>query len=239
MKILTWNIACLPRIINILRNPKNVINQIIDKIEEEKPNIVCLQEVFDYGIREQLEYYFKKNNYNTYYSEDNFCCLPKNGLFIASNFPISYMNELDYYNREGLECLINKGVLTIGVYHPSGKEIIIHNTHMQSDTMLWHKGISTNCRRKQNLQLNNYLNRYKSKTQFLIGDLNDTYEYVKQNNYFEKCFINLNEIITYPSTKKQLDYIICNTNYETDFRTICVKENSISDHNIFICEAQI
>ena len=238
MKILTWNIACLPKTINLLRNPNLVIRKIVEKILNEKPNIICLQEVFDIRIRNQLEDFFLENKYDTFYSYQSFCCLPKNGLIIASNFPINFKHELNYNNKEGLEWIINKGVLTIGIQHPSGKEIIIHNTHMQSDTNFWYKSKSEACRRKQNIQLHEYLKSFKNKIQYLVGDLNDNFNYVRTFNYFDKNYFNTKQLITFPKIQQQLDYIISNCDLNTNYRTIKVDED-ISDHIIFIAETNI
>ena len=39
MKILTWNLACLPKNINFLRNPYNVIDKIINTLLEKNADI--------------------------------------------------------------------------------------------------------------------------------------------------------------------------------------------------------
>ena len=54
MKILSWNIACLPNIINIY-NPKKRFSKIVDMIMKANVDIVCLQEVFDYDIQKKLK----------------------------------------------------------------------------------------------------------------------------------------------------------------------------------------
>lgn len=239
MKFLTWNIACLPKIINLLRNPHQVIHEIIDKLLSENPDIICLQELFDHKVKNIIEDYLTNNNYEIFSSNINYCCLPKNGLLIASKTPIKYRNVLNYKDREGLEWFINKGVLTIGIQHPSGKEILIHNTHMQSDTDFWYTSSSKKCRRKQNIQLQDYLNNFNSSVQFLIGDLNDEYDFISQFAFFKEYNVNNDELITFPKNNKQLDYIICNSDYEIKYKTINTSKNNLSDHNILIAEVEI
>ena len=51
LKILTWNIAALPRLINLFGNPSERINGIIEYLKEVDADIICLQEVFDNKIQ--------------------------------------------------------------------------------------------------------------------------------------------------------------------------------------------
>ena len=51
MKILSWNIACLPNYCNIFSNPIDRIPRILSIIEKHDADIICLQEVFDKKIR--------------------------------------------------------------------------------------------------------------------------------------------------------------------------------------------
>ena len=55
MKIVTWNIACLPRYLNIFSNPMNRIASILNKLSKYDADIICLQEVFDKNIREIIQ----------------------------------------------------------------------------------------------------------------------------------------------------------------------------------------
>ena len=67
MKILSWNIACLPNYCNIFSNPINRIPRILNIIEKHDADIICLQEVFDKKIRKIIIDYFKEK-YNYYYT---------------------------------------------------------------------------------------------------------------------------------------------------------------------------
>jgi exonuclease III len=236
MKVLTWNIACLPRKINLYRNPNLRINDIISKIDELEPDIICLQEVFDYKIRNLLETHYKNKKYNIYYSYDKSFTLPKNGLFTCSKLPIFFQEDLDYCSKVGVEKVINKGIITIGIKHPSGLDVFIHNTHMQSDTNFWSRTNSLKCRRKQHIELIQYLNKFNKRIQYLVGDLNDKFNFINELQCYPNTFLNNEKIITFPNIDDQLDYIIGNNNFGHTFEMVNCIDNKLSDHNILMCD---
>ena len=65
MKILSWNLTCLPNIINIYSNPKKRFSKIVDMIMKANGGF-CLQEVFDYDIQKKIKENLK-NHYNIYH----------------------------------------------------------------------------------------------------------------------------------------------------------------------------
>ena len=64
MRILTSNIAFLPKKLNRLRNPNKVLYNVLDKILDKDPNIINLQELFDYNLQNQISNILKLHNYN-------------------------------------------------------------------------------------------------------------------------------------------------------------------------------
>ena len=71
LKILSWNIACLPQKINTLKNSAKRLKSITKFIELSKPDIICFQEVFSSESRIYLKQYLKNNKYYIYLSHKN------------------------------------------------------------------------------------------------------------------------------------------------------------------------
>ena len=65
MRILSWNICCLPNYINLYQNPNCVIDNIIRTISYFKADFICLQEIFDTKAIETIKR--KMSNYNIIY----------------------------------------------------------------------------------------------------------------------------------------------------------------------------
>jgi endonuclease/exonuclease/phosphatase family metal-dependent hydrolase len=245
-RILTWNIACLPSQINMFRNPNKKIKEIIDKIKNTKSAIICLQEVFDYNIQKILSDSFEKD-YKIYHSNETYYSLiPKNGLFIASKYPILEHHEYAFKNKEGIESFVDKGVISIIIDHEILGKTAIHNTHMQSDTLFWPYYASIKNRQKQQKELKQYLNKdnFKNITNILCGDMNDKYNYISDlcNSQINLTQMNEEELITFPYSQCQLDYILFNKtkqNYEINYKCLNSTENKLSDHNMLLCEINL
>ena len=234
MRILSWNIAFLPQKINILRNPNKVLFNIIDKMLKKEADIINLQELFDYNLQTQIDNILKFNNYNTFYSEkDGF--ISKNGLLTCTNQKITNTKELNFCNYTGPEILINKGVISVET-----DNFIIHNTHLQSDS-LTDIGINycDKFREKQFEEINIYLKEFDNdKLNILCGDLNEDLNNLNlkkfiDNNPNDKFKLNKNKIITFPETKKQLDYILLNKPINIRYS---IDKNDLSDHYLLICD---
>ena len=158
---MSWNIACLPKKLNIFRNPHEKLNKILDKIYYFKPDILSLQEVFCYEIQDKIVESLNKNNYNTAISESN-KFISKNGLLNASLFPLENYNTHNFEKYTGAEMLIQKGILTSIIKPLDSSKIILHNTHLQSDSMGPIKQI---CKKYRNIQKNElvlYTSQFKS-----------------------------------------------------------------------------
>ena len=110
MKILTWNIAALPSKINILGNPLYRLTGILDKIYQQAPQVICLQEVFDYKFQEKIIDELKHQGYYTHQSKKK-GLISKNGLLTATQDNIRFSTEKDYSMFTGAEYLIKKGLL--------------------------------------------------------------------------------------------------------------------------------
>ena len=102
LKIISWNIACLPKQLNIFRNPNKMIKNILTKIKCLNADVICLQEVFENSLKEKIinelsdnqPYYLLGDTYKRYLvGEDS-------GLMVLSKYPIEFVKEqvLEEYN---------------------------------------------------------------------------------------------------------------------------------------------
>ena len=86
MKILSFNIACMPRIINFFGKPCDRIERLNKYIHRQRPDIFCLQEVFSTRTVKSIKEYFDDKYY--IYSYNNTYIRLDSGLLIASKYPI-------------------------------------------------------------------------------------------------------------------------------------------------------
>jgi endonuclease/exonuclease/phosphatase family metal-dependent hydrolase len=240
--VLTWNIACLPKLINSLRDPLRKADEIFEKALSSNADVICFQEVFDYTIQRKAVEIFKDHGYHIHYSIENDSYIPRNGLFTACKFKMKTRKVIDYNESVGIEKWVNKGLLTCEFIHPSLGDVIIHNTHLQSDTEFWPWFLSEKCRRRQIETMTKHLNPCTSALTMLVGDLNDTYSIVKQKYIKEIGFSTMNEeqIVTYPKKNKQLDYVVLNRdNHTVNYQMLDGVTNDLSDHNIVVCDIKL
>lgn len=258
MKIITWNIACLPKLVNLYRNPsKKVVTSILDKIDNTHADIIKLQEVFDYKVQTRVADHLRGKGYNLHYCEqDNTCyksiTMSKNGLVTASKYPILDTNLYEFQNNTSVEAMIQKGILTTAVAHPIHGPINLHNTHIQSDSLL---GLYSKCRKvrkKQYRELNYYINSFGVCEKHIIsGDFNEDFHDCHLEEMIENIkydtHMNDKKIVTFPECNRQLDYILCSNfgssnhmhlyddfNFVPSDRDVKIKysvdKNDISDH---------
>lgn len=248
LKILSWNIACLPQKINTLKNSTKRLKSITKFIELSKPDIICFQEVFSSESRIYLKQYLKNNKYYIYLSPHKNILL-NGGLLIASKFEIIDLDNIIFNNSLGEDCLSDKGILYIKIKY-NNKYINIFNTHLNNATPMY----SINRHDEGKIiryQLNEFLqffyNKIKNNTSniyLLVGDFNLPYESLYYNKFINKIkknlkiYRNTNEIITDNINNIQIDYIntCCHKDIEIkDFKIYTSdKFKKISDHNPLI-----
>lgn len=230
MKIITWNIAYLPRFIRF-RKKMPTITGLLWSILEKDPDIICLQEVFTKRIRRKLHEGLA-DKYTIYKSAQKI--LLNGGLMVASKYRVKDINYRLFSNNCGEDALCDKGFLHIMM--ENGLSVI--NTHLNADPKF---GLFMDPKKVRRCQLRTIL-RYINKLEgsiILCGDLN-----IKRNSEnmkfllkelekkYENVLINENIMKTYKSC--QYDYII-----------ICGKEDNVSykiyntsrlsDHNMLEC----
>ena len=94
MKIISWNICCLPNAINLYLNPKCVIDNIITTLQYFKSDFICLQEIFDRTCIERIK--DAMSSYNIIYDTKGPKSAINSGLMILSKYPLvdyDFMNS--------------------------------------------------------------------------------------------------------------------------------------------------
>jgi endonuclease/exonuclease/phosphatase family metal-dependent hydrolase len=141
LRILTFNIEMLPTPIGDDEKNEPRAENICEKLNQTDYDIICLQELFDENMRE----IFADNLKNKYPSQIEKADAGNifrqdSGLFIASKHPFIFQETMYYfepfYSCGTTDCLAEKGILAVrfdlgDIKHKL--ELIIYNTHLQSD----------------------------------------------------------------------------------------------------------
>ncbi len=139
IKILSLNVffvACCFGLYNISPNISDRSKLISSAILnlDDKPDIIVLQETFDYRIVRNNIYNKIKDIYPYFYIDDRcgrFWLGVNSGLSIFSRYPIKDKIIYDYKFKSGDSLLSRKGIMGIKV-DVQGQIISIFNTHMQA-----------------------------------------------------------------------------------------------------------
>ncbi len=178
MKILSYNIACMPRIINFFGKPCDRIDRLNIYIYKQRPDIFCLQEVFSSGTLKSINDYFKEKYY-IYSYNDTYISLDS-GLLIASKYPIFKKKAHIFKHSYGEDKLSSKGVLVVDIII-NNKRYSILNTHLNADPIFGFKKKANNVREKQINQLRSIIRQKKR------NDINNIYdEWPKPVNVIER-----------------------------------------------------
>jgi len=223
MKIISWNICCLPKKLNLYHNPNKNITKIIDTIFRLNPTIILLQEVFDLKLQDTIVRNLEENSYYCHVSE-NLPIISSNGLLTASKEPILNRDLYKFKNNTSVEFFIEKGIQKTKI-----DDVTIYNTHIQSNSMI---GMYSRCRHYRYGQYKETIDFIDSSEPLVFGgDLNEDY-----NNKNLKHLINSlslssysDKLITFPKYNIQLDYILTNIDYLNSYNVI---KTELSDHYI-------
>lgn len=225
MKIISYNIACVPNIFDYFS--KRLIN-ITKILKFLNADIIALQEVFTSYARNHCIDKLK-NQYNIILSPIHNIFL-NGGLLIATKYNIKMYDYYIYKNNYGEDSLANKGILYCQVINKK-KIYHIFNTHLNNNKPLFSLSNkkSYNIHKKQIIEFLYYVKYIKNKfdsiptttidvkkntTYLLIGDfnLNKTFflykQFINTLKLYFNVYINDNEIITDNINNIQIDYII-------------------------------
>lgn len=242
LKILTWNIACLPWFINILTHPIKRVDSIIEVIRSFDAEIVCFQEVFDKKILLILKQYLTLEGYHTAYNNEKNFMISPDGLLIASKYKIIDVYHRSFCCSAGEEKLVKKAVLSIEVDIPFVKsKIVVHNTHLQAQS-IFGSLFKKSCDRvleKQIKSLNEHTMYFKDHFNILCGDLNkDLCKEAYMKKFYKLCVSNEKKLPTDLENKTQTDYIILMMNdikYKKVKYSMIPEYRHISDHAPLMC----
>ena len=212
MKILSYNIACLPNIFNFFGKPCDRINNLNKFISKQNPDIFCLQEVFSSSTIKSIYDYFSSNYY--IYSTNNTYIRLDSGLLIGSKYPIVNKSNYTFKHYYGEDRLSYKGILNVDI-KVNNKIYSIFNTHLNADPIFGNKDKAFSIRKKQLNELLTLINDKKKNKIYniiLAGDFNIDYRNKEIINpllmTYKHHIINKKRIITFSEDKTQIDYII-------------------------------
>ena len=239
MRILSWNVAGLPAKINVIGNPVSRFPQMLEAITSLQPEIICLQEVFCFKLLKKFTENLSDKGFHLHYSKSD-SLISKNGLLTATKFPIKFTTEIDYSMYTGAEYLIKKGMLTTHLKSDVGN-ILVHNTHLQSNSIYTMQTRCTEVRQQQKKEVVSEVKKNIYDLNLICGDLNDDFNTFEHQTFLKKLpfshyTTNPDKIITFPKHKKQLDYIILNQELDITYQKIEVVNQKISDHEILIAD---
>tara|TARA_Y100000389_G_scaffold161852_1_gene164412 strand:+ start:654 stop:1445 length:792 start_codon:yes stop_codon:yes gene_type:complete len=206
--IVSWNIQGLLYFLN----PQKIKN-IINVLNTFNHDIICLQEVFENSIKQQIinglskkyPYYLLGNTDKKYIvGEDS-------GLLVLSKYKIKFIKEVVLNDTILLDKLSNKSILYFSI-----GDLNFVNTHLQASDIIHNEIISKN-------QINNIFINAPFQSYIITGDLNTNnackYTNSSKNNNINTCDEGI------------LDYILpINTNYWINTNVINIDMTNTSDH---------
>ena len=172
LKVLSWNIQMLPRLVfPVRKGPITRARLIPEKIINDNIDVVVFQECFDMRARRILKRRLK-NDY-PYKAGPANRMMPflftNSGIVIYSKFPIVEKWRFPYKwrEKEGADKFARKGCLMVEVVLPNGQRIQVLGTHLQA-------GGPPQIKHNQSKQLRSFIDKHRKENvpQLLCGDFN-------------------------------------------------------------------
>lgn len=254
LRILTWNIQMLPRLIaRTRRGPMKRARLIPEKLINDSLHIIVFEECFDARarrilkrrLRDKFPYYVGPANKKTFRLKTN------SGVMIFSKLPLTELGEIEFTDCNVSDCYAFKGALMVEATF-KGVTFQVLGTHLQA----WHEYDTT--RAKQLVQIKQELidpNTKPGIPQFISGDLNtrhsgDNYEPMLKildaedgpiYGEFKHSYSDQQNDLADPGDPELIDYILYKGNgkpYYYMFRSITQyqhrwseRHKDLSDHN--------
>lgn len=195
-RVLTWNIACLPKPWNSFgnKNPRDRKQSLLMYIKNLYPDILCLQEVFDSDVTNYLIRGLQSYGYEVVTSDEEYdgcgcCCAPgclkslgigfRGGLLIAFKsalFQQVFAKFRKFSSSSGEDKFARKGVLSVRLISKrDDNEIIdVYTTHMQANAKHCFPGNNSQVRLSQLQELEKWVKEDPSgpETVIVAGDFN-------------------------------------------------------------------
>lgn len=185
LKIMTWNMALGPNYMtasNGLRTSRERLNEGVQHICSQQADIVCLQEVFDKEIEQDLVKKLTKKGYDCVHSVMPSKLGLGSGLFVAIRRNHKYMMKIDHISAwvfqqaGGMDWFANKSLLGLKLrisWKGGEKPLYLFNTHLQS-------GAGSSCKKHRKAQISSIMEKVKQfiskeeiqPTTILCGDFN-------------------------------------------------------------------
>ena len=158
MKIITWNIAGLPKYVNLHGNPELRIEKIIKKIASCHADIIFLQEVFTQSLINKIHNAFKKKYYIRFDTSRNKLNLVGSGLVVLvlkSKFKVKSTQFKSFDSATGEDRFANKGYQTLLVCYLPKKihSLKLINTHLNNPDALLSKFKTSMTVTRQQMQI--------------------------------------------------------------------------------------
>lgn len=132
LKILSWNIYMLPKIVPI-PGKRDRSKAIVEELKNSDYDIIVFQEAFLPAARkiigEGLQHVFP---YQIGPANDKGGVKTNSGVWVISKIPLNVVGTIEYNDCAGVDCYARKGaILLSGVWQ--GKEFQVLGTHLQAD----------------------------------------------------------------------------------------------------------
>lgn len=230
LKILSWNIQMLPRLLlPVRRGPVRRARLIPEFIIKDNIDVVVFQECFDIRSRRILKRKLKES-YPFKDGPANRMPFPvlftNSGIVIYSKYPIvdSWRFPYKWREKHGHDKFARKGCLMVEIALPNGQHVQVLGTHLQA-------GGPHSIRHSQYAQLRKFIDQHKKENvpQFICGDFNTKQHDTTNYNIMiqtidaadatlegELCCTSdglLNDMKDYdPNDRKVIDYILYKPN---------------------------
>lgn len=246
MKIISWNIACLPNIFNKYSNPEERKRNILKFLIKENADIICLQEIFKNSIRNFIKKELEKVGYKIKTSHEmSYINIGfSGGLMIATKDDIIECEYIKYRDTLGEDFFANKGCL----YIKTKLGYRIFNIHLQAKPEMrfcWQKRELREIQRCQIKQTIEFIRRkinskkidINNKNIYIMGDFNikpgsEIIRYLR-DELMEKTnygVINLSEMEPTTIWKIKLDWIFGIIKIFENTKYKVFNNNKDSDH---------
>ncbi len=168
LKILTYNIKMLPRVLTFIKHHPITRAHIIPRIvAPDSAQVIVFQEAFDHKAVRIL-----KKGLKPYYP---FWAGPANGrpsvkansgVMVFSKVPLKQLGEVDFVDCDREDCLARKGAILVQLQF-KGRTVQVMGTHMEA-------GGAFEMKQNQYEQIEGLMERFKTDSipQFYCGDFN-------------------------------------------------------------------
>ena len=179
LRILSWNIKMLPRLIKRVRvGPIKRSRVIPELVINDSIDIIVFQELFDVRARRILKRKLRDTYpYRIGPANGKFFSLKTNsGIVIYSKIPLTHLEEIDFEQCEGDDCFARKGAMLVEIEYV-GTKFQLLGTHLEA-------GGTKEMKISQYQEIRELIDRHQQNgvPQLLAGDFN-THKFRREELY--------------------------------------------------------